>query len=113
MDLNRKRIDETPAGPALDALVAEAMGCLIEPFSTDQSRALNVWLAGLVTFGTAMIYGDMEDYGRGMILGDGPEEIVRVSIGNWIVADKLAPAICRAYLQAHLGPPPEEEGSTT
>lgn len=73
--------------------------------SNDITAAWEVFIAGLIAHGTADINADMENYGRGLILGDGPEEVMHVSIGDWTVVDKAEVAICRAFLHAHLGEP--------
>lgn len=112
------------AGRALDKLVAEyVMGwkvfesemedgrpphspisLVLKPFphySRDISAAWQVFEQSLFRFGQASILADMEDYGRGAILGDGPARVVQVTIGEWIVTAPICEAICLAALAAY------------
>lgn len=73
----------------------------------DIADAWDVFIRGVITFGTASIDADMEHYGRGAILGSGPEEVVHVTIGDAIVADKAPAAICRAMLLAMINDAPQ------
>jgi hypothetical protein len=68
--------------------------------SADIRAAFEVFKAGLTRFGQAAIFADMEDYGRGTFFGNGPEEVMTVTIGSWQVTDKVEIAICKAYLLA-------------
>lgn len=111
------------AGRALDKLVADrVMGwkvfesemdsgrppnspisLVLKPFphySTDISAAWEVFDQGIFRFGQASILADIEDYGRGAILGDGPERVVAVVIGGWAVTAPICEAICLAALAA-------------
>lgn len=71
-------------------------------YSADMSAAWQVFIAGLVNLGTASIYADMEDYGRGAILSGNAEQVVHVAIGDMTVCAPVCEAICKAALLAVL-----------
>lgn len=70
-------------------------------YSTDIAAAWEVFEQGLFRSGQASVFADMEDYGRGAILGDGPERVVEVVIGGWTVTAPICEAICLAALAAY------------
>ena len=117
--------DAVQAGRELDALVAKALGWTdvaqgrwpprewwtglppdgggrrwIEQYSTQLTFAWDVFEAGLAATGSASIAADMEDYGRGAVLGHGPARDVWVQIGDHRAFGPVALAICRAFLAA-------------
>ena len=78
-------------------------------YSTDISAAWKVFVAGLWNAGTGNIAADMEDFGRGAILGNGPEEVVWVQIGEHAVCAQVCVAICKAALANVLDAPKENQ----
>jgi hypothetical protein len=72
------------------------------PWSPSRSivAAWDVFTEALLRFGTVSIYADMEDFGRGAFLGNGPEQVMTVTIGGYTVTAPVCEAICRAALSA-------------
>lgn len=99
---NPSSTTDAGASSELDALVAEKVMSWAKPapYSTDITAAWDVFEFALLNLGNARIDADMEDYGRGMFFGDGPERVVTVTVGEHSHTAPVCEAICRATLAA-------------
>jgi hypothetical protein len=70
----------------------------IEKYSTE--GWWKVFVRGLMNTGSAAVFADMEDYGRGAITAGKADEVVTARIGEWQVTGPVGEAVCKAALLA-------------